>query len=219
MSSRGSCFLPGQEPPLPLLPIHPSQRCPLGAVQAHAESLWQCDFFSKHIITPEGIRQCFVLAFLHVQTRRVIFSPCTFNPNPKWSQMQATAFLEQAKAKELPVDLVMRDHDSNYGAGFDAALEAGGATPHVLQFRSPNTNAYVERFIQSIQQECLDQFIAFGTEHLDLLCREYQTYYETERPHQSMGNRVLVGHRQRQPRQPRLRPLLIWNASRDWAGY
>jgi len=47
--------------------------------------------------------------------------------------------------------------------------------------------------VQAIQQECLDQFIAFGTEHLDLLCREYQTYYETERPHQSMGNMELIG--------------------------
>ena len=35
-------------------------------LKAHAKSLWQCDFFSKHIVTADGvIRQCFILAFVH----------------------------------------------------------------------------------------------------------------------------------------------------------
>jgi len=37
-------------------------------LKAHTKSLWGCDFFSKHIVTAQGIRQCFVLAFLHVNT-------------------------------------------------------------------------------------------------------------------------------------------------------
>src|SRR2546430_4980273 len=42
-------------------------------------SLWQCDFFSKHIVTTEGVvRQCFILAFVHIYSRRVWLSPCTF---------------------------------------------------------------------------------------------------------------------------------------------
>jgi putative transposase len=69
----------------------------------------------------------------------------------------------------------------------------------VLALRSPNTNAYVERFVQAIGQECLDKFIAFWTDHLDLLCREYLEHYETERPHQGKGNAVLVGAAARSP--------------------
>jgi putative transposase len=53
-------------------------------------------------------------------------------------------------------------------------------------------NAYVERFVQSIQQECLDKFIAFGREHLDHLISEYTTYYHYERPHQAKGKEPLV---------------------------
>ena len=49
-------------------------------LKAHAKSLWQCDFFSEHIVTPEGRRQCFVLAFLHVSTRRVCLPPCSLSP-------------------------------------------------------------------------------------------------------------------------------------------
>ncbi len=165
-------------------------------LKAHATGLWQCDFFSKHVITPDGVRQCFVLAFLHVQSRRVYLSPCTFNPNPAWTAQQAERFLADAQEKDLPVAIVLRDRDSNYGrgdGGFDDVLRRNGAEGRMLPVCSPNTNAYVERFIQAVQHECLDQFIAFGTEHLDLLCREYAEHYLHERPHQGLGNRVPLG--------------------------
>ena len=58
--------------------------------------------------------------------------------------------------------------------------------------RCPNMNAYIERFVQSIQQECLDKFIAFGQEHFDTLIREYSSYYHFERPHQAKENKVLI---------------------------
>ena len=66
-----------------------------------AKSLWQCDFFSKHLVTAQGIRQCFVLAFIHVQTRRVWLSPCSFKPDVVWMRTQAEGFLAHAKAQGL----------------------------------------------------------------------------------------------------------------------
>ncbi len=53
-------------------------------------------------------------------------------------------------------------------------------------------NAYVERFVQVIEQECLDQFIIFSTAHFDHVVAEYFEYYHTERPHQAMGNAPLT---------------------------
>jgi putative transposase len=53
-------------------------------------------------------------------------------------------------------------------------------------------NAYVERFVKAIQQECLDQFIIFGTGHFDRVCKEYLEHYHTERPHQAMENVPLI---------------------------
>jgi putative transposase len=50
----------------------------------------------------------------------------------------------------------------------------------------------VERFVQAIQQECLDQFIIFGTEHFDHVVAEYVQHYHTELPHQAMGNVPLI---------------------------
>lgn len=47
----------------------------------HAATLCQCDFVSKRIVTPKGLRDAFLLVFLHVVTRRVFISPATQHPN------------------------------------------------------------------------------------------------------------------------------------------
>ncbi len=57
--------------------------------------------------------------------------------------------------------------------------------------RSPNTVAFVERFVQTIKQECLDHFIVFGDQHMSLLCSEFREHYHLERPHQGLGNGLL----------------------------
>ena len=54
-------------------------------------------------------------------------------------------------------------------------------------------NAYVERFIQSIQVECLGHFLVFGEKHFDYLVREYVEHYHAERPHQGLKNGVPLG--------------------------
>jgi putative transposase len=59
--------------------------------------------------------------------------------------------------------------------------------------QSPNLNAYVERFVQSIQRECLDHFLVFGEKYFDYLVREYVNYYHDERPHQGLNNKLLTG--------------------------
>jgi putative transposase len=64
--------------------------------------------------------------------------------------------------------------------------------------RSPNTVAFVERFIQTLGQECLDHFIVFGERHLNHLCTVFLDYYHRLRPHQGKENRVLVQKSRRQ---------------------
>ena len=48
-------------------------------LKIHFETLWQCDFFSKKVLTPKGFRDLFVLVFLHVETRRVFIPPATYH--------------------------------------------------------------------------------------------------------------------------------------------
>jgi putative transposase len=49
----------------------------------------------------------------------------------------------------------------------------------------------VERFIQTIQQECLDYFVILGQKHFDYLVAEWLEHYHEERPHQAKDNDLL----------------------------
>ncbi|MDA7978113.1 MAG: integrase core domain-containing protein [Pirellulales bacterium] len=175
-------------------------------LKRHAHSLWQCDFLSRRVVTWKGFRQVFVLAFLHVETRRVILSPATFKHDAAWAEVQANVFVNQARADGLRVARIMHDRDKMFSIAFDATLNRKRVKILRSPFCSPNINAYVERFVQSIKQECLDHFIVFGTQHMDYLCGQYLEYYHTERPHQDKENELL------------LRPERASPADRDDAG-
>ena len=168
-------------------------------IKRHADTLWQCDFFSKRLVSRRGIRQAFALAFINIATRRVWVSPSTLNPTTVWVEEQAKAFTKYAEDNALEVGVVTRDRDRNYRQAFDNALRAKGAGVMTLSYQSPNLNAYVERFVQSIQQECMDHFLIFGRNHFDYLVKEYVEHYHTERPHQGLGNRVITDETPRAP--------------------
>lgn len=157
-------------------------------LKRHAATLWQCDFYAKRVLTMKGWRDLYLLIFLHVESRQVYIAPSTFHPNEKWVTEQAQAFLKHAETEGMQVQTLMRDRDTKYQAPFDAAFESAGTEVKVGAYRSPNTNAYVERFIQTLQQECLDHFVVFGEEHMDNLVQEFVDFYHDERPHQGVGN-------------------------------
>jgi len=60
-----------------------------------------------------------------------------------------------------------------------------------LPARSPNLNAYAERFVRSIKSECLAQIIPLGERHLRHAVKEYTAHYHVERNHQGLDNRLI----------------------------
>jgi putative transposase len=93
------------------------------------------------------------------------------------------AFNQHTQDETTPTATVIHDRDANYRTVFDETLQAA-VEPMLNQFCSLNLQAYVERIIQSLQQECTDHFIVRGEPHFDYLVREYVEHYYTERPHQ-----------------------------------
>ena len=162
-------------------------------LKRQAASLWQCDFFEQRIFTMQGIRSAFVLVFLHLKSRQVVISPATLHPNDTWVVEQAANFVNEARSRGLRVRHVQHDRDTKFTRSFDSTLKRHHVRSRRIGFCSPNLNAFVERFIQSIRQECLDHFVVLGTTHLDHLCREYAAHYHEERPHQSLDNEPIVG--------------------------
>jgi putative transposase len=160
-------------------------------LKRHAATMWQCDFFSKKIVSKSGLRDVFVLVFLHVDTRRVYITPATYKPDREWMVQQAEAFIRHTKSERIPCDLLMHDNDGKYSEPFLDVFTNRNIETRRTAIRSPNTVAFVERFVQTIKQECLDHFIVFGESHMTLLCREFREHYHQERPHQGLSNEVI----------------------------
>ena len=56
---------------------------------------------------------------------------------------------------------------------------------------APNANAYAERFVRSIKEECLNRLIPIGERHYRRAVREYVEHYYDERNHQGLDNRLI----------------------------
>ena len=74
---------------------------------------------------------------------------------------------------------------------FRAMLRDAGTEPFRLPARSPKLNAWAERFVRSIKEECLAKMIFFGERSLNRAVREYLAHYHEERNHQGLGNRLI----------------------------
>ena len=87
---------------------------------------------------------------------------------------------------------LIMDRDPLYTAQVRQMLEDSGVKPVRLPPRSPNLNAYAERFVRTIRVECLSRFILFSAGQLRHLCRTFAEHYHTERNHQGIGNVLIV---------------------------
>src|SRR5271169_2786238 len=86
---------------------------------------------------------------------------------------------------------LLHDRDTKYSRSFRAIIESGQVKPLALPTRSPNLNAYAERWVRSVREECLSKLILFGERSLRRALSEYDTHYHAERNHQGKGNILL----------------------------
>ena len=76
---------------------------------------------------------------------------------------------------------------------FRELLEPSGVKTVKLPAHSPDLNAYAERFVRSIESECLAQIIPFGKRHLRHAVMEYTEHDHLERNHQGLDDRLIEG--------------------------
>ncbi|MCH8164839.1 MAG: transposase [Planctomycetes bacterium] len=160
-------------------------------LKSHWKSIAAADFFTVEVCTWRGLVTHYALFFIDLATRRVHLGGITTNPNTAWMMQIAKnvtdpfdGFLEDKK-------FLIIDRDTKYCEAFRQLLKMAGVQPIRLPPKSPNMNAYAERFVRSIKEECLDQMIFFGESSLRNAIDEYLEHYHRERPHQGLGNRYL----------------------------
>jgi putative transposase len=109
-----------------------------------------------------------------------------------WVAQQArNVCLEFAEAGHKPT-ILMHDRDTKFTRQSGEIFQSEGIEVRKNPPASPNLNAYVERFVQSIKSEALDYVIACGERHLNHIVSCYVDYYNTQRPHQGLDNRPLA---------------------------
>ena len=155
-------------------------------IRSHAD-LWATDFFTAHVWTSCGLVAYYVLFFIHVRTRRIFIAGATPHPDTEWIAQQARNVTGFDGALQSATHLI-HDRDGKYPKAFDAILQSAGVKPVRLPPHSPNLNAFAERFVHTVKEECLERLVLVGEHSLFKALHEFEAHYMAERPHQGIGN-------------------------------
>ena len=160
-------------------------------IRAHMSALAGSDFFTAEVITWHGLVTYYVLFFLHLDSRRVSIAGIPDHPELCWmEQMARNATLEGWGFLHSRCYL-LHDRDTKFSESFRDTLAAGGVKPLKLPARSPNLNAFTERWVRSVKEECLSKLLLFGEASLRRVLAEYVEHFHAERNHQGKGNVLL----------------------------
>jgi putative transposase len=160
-------------------------------IRTHMDVLVATDFFTTEVWTWSGLVTYYVLFFIQISTREIHVAGVTPHPHEHW-MMQVARNVTMADWGVLgPGQYLIHDRDTKFCSAFQATIEVAGVKPVVLPARSPNLNAYAERWVRSVKEECLSRLIRFGEGALRHALKEYVDHYHHERPHQGQGNVLL----------------------------
>jgi putative transposase len=148
-----------------------------------------CDFFT---IETANLKTLYVLFFIELGTRQVHLAGCTEHPNTVWVTPQARQVCWELEDRAVPMRFLIHDNDTTFTAGFDAVFQAQGIEVIHTPFHAPNANAFAERWIRSVRQECLDKLVLLGEWHARQVLSEYVTFCNTRRPHQGLDHQCPV---------------------------
>jgi putative transposase len=140
---------------------------------------------------------------MELATRRFHVAGIIPHPTAAFIQQCARQLTDAFDGLLLGIRYLIHDRDGKLVGGFDRVLCTSGVEPVVLTPRSPNLNAYCERFVRSIRGEVLHQMSIMGEESLRVVLTPYLAHYHAELNHQGLGNQLIepagaVGRQTRQ---------------------
>jgi putative transposase len=160
-------------------------------IASHMAVLAGTDFFTVEVLTWRGLATYYVLFFIHLETRRVSLAGLTRHPTSEWMLQMARNATDESSGFLRGHRYLLHDRDTKFCAAFLDVLRSSGIQPLALPARSPNLNAFAERWVCSIRQECLSKLILFGEASLRRGLSEFIEHYHCERNHQGKGNLLL----------------------------
>jgi len=160
-------------------------------IRAHMAVLVATDFFTVEVLTLRGLITYYVLFFIHLESRRICLAGVTRRPDQEWMEQMARNVTMEDAGFLISRRYLLHDRDRKYCSSFRQLLEAASVKTLALPPRSPNLNAYAERWVRSVKEECLAKLILFGERRLRRALQQYVAHYHEERNHQGKQNRLL----------------------------
>ena len=166
-------------------------------LKRHWDVLAATDFFTVEIFTLRGIVRYQVLFVMRLATREVhIAGLCPKGKGP-WMEQIARNLTDGFDGFLNGYRFLIHDRDPLFTTQFRTILKDAGVRSVRLPKRSPNLNAFAERFVRSIKEECLDRMIFFSEAMLRHVIDEYIAHYHEERNHQGLESRIIRPNFQR----------------------
>jgi putative transposase len=122
-------------------------------LQAQGRAILACDYFTVDTVF---LKRFYVLFFLELASRRILFTACSEHPGGAWAAQQARNLAWQLQEAEVRPRFLIHDRDSNFPAAFDAVFRAEGLEVIRTPVRAPNANSRCECWVSSLRRECLD---------------------------------------------------------------
>ena len=160
-------------------------------LKAHAHSIFAADFFTTEVWTARGLVTHYTLFVIHHASRAVAIVGTTPNPGATFMDQCARALTDPVSGFLRTARFLIVDRDSKFSEAFRSTPKAAGVTVLRCPASAPNCNAFAERWVRSIKEECLHRMIFFGHRALDRALTEYVAHYNHERAHQGIGNNLV----------------------------
>jgi putative transposase len=144
-------------------------------LKAQWEVLAAADFFTMDVWTSGGLTRFAVLFLIDLSTRRIHIAGIAAEPDSAWMSQIARNLTDVGDGFLTGKRFLIHDRDPRFTLAFRETLAAADVQVVRLPPRSPNLNAYAERFVRTIKESCLDRIILIGEASLRRAVRESRT--------------------------------------------
>jgi putative transposase len=124
-------------------------------LERHWELIVAADFFTTEVWTSKGLTRYLVLFFIDLSTRRVAIAGIASRANGLWMSQVGRQVTDAVDGILNGKRFLIHDRDPLFTAEFQSILTSVGVDCVKLPPRSPNLNAYAERFVRSIKESRL----------------------------------------------------------------
>jgi putative transposase len=161
-------------------------------LRAHWGKSAAADFFTTEVWTRRGLVTYYTLFVLDLRSRRVHLAGSTPNPDAAFMVQPARCLTDAVDGFLVTHRILICDRDRKWTERFRLIMEGAGVRIVQTPIHAPNANAYAERFVRSIREECLDRLILFGDRRLRRVLDEFVQHYHGERNHQGLSNELIA---------------------------